>query len=69
MYDAALAFLRAHGGLLNAVKPEMLLPAEDLARVLNTRANQADDSPEALEAVEQWGEVEISFATVSVQVG
>ncbi len=31
-YDAALTFLRAHGALLNAVKPEMLLDLEDFKR-------------------------------------
>lgn len=31
-YDAALGFLRAHGALLNAVKPEMLLDREDFER-------------------------------------
>ncbi len=31
-YDAALTFLRAHGALLNAVKPEMLLEEEDYQR-------------------------------------
>jgi hypothetical protein len=28
-FDAALVFLRAHGALLNAVKPEMLLELDD----------------------------------------
>jgi hypothetical protein len=32
MYDSALTFLRSHGALLNAVKPEMLLEAQDLER-------------------------------------
>lgn len=31
-YDAALGFLRSHGALLNAVKPEMLLDSEDFGR-------------------------------------
>ena len=34
MYDALLVFLKSHGALLNAVKPEMLLDAEDLDRCL-----------------------------------
>ena len=32
MFDSALGFLRGHGGLLNAVKPEMLLDKEDFDR-------------------------------------
>lgn len=31
-FDAALGFMRAHGALLNAVKPEMLLEQEDFGR-------------------------------------
>jgi hypothetical protein len=31
-FDASLQFLRAHGALLNAVKPEMLLDSEDFTR-------------------------------------
>ncbi len=31
-YDAVLVFLKAHGCLLNAVKPEMLLEYEDFCR-------------------------------------
>ncbi|EFJ49198.1 hypothetical protein VOLCADRAFT_90100 [Volvox carteri f. nagariensis] len=66
-YDAVLVFLKSHGCLLNAVKPEMLLEYEDFCRVMNERSTAATDNAEELEALEMWSEVEMNFATVSAQ--
>ena len=66
LFDSMLVFLKAHGALLNAVKPEMLLEFEDFKRVLDSRANKAT-TEEQNEAIELWGEVELNFSTISAQ--
>eukprot|EP00798_Chlamydomonas_sp_ICE-L_P015727 gene15727-21848_t len=66
MFDALLVFLKGHGALLNAVKPEMLLDAEDLARVLTGRSNKAV-KPEELDALDKWDALEEQFDLISTQ--
>ncbi|KXZ50888.1 hypothetical protein GPECTOR_14g137 [Gonium pectorale] len=66
-YDAVLVFLKSHGCLLNAVKPEMLLDFEDFCRVMNERSTHATDNDDELEALEMWAEVENNFPIVSAQ--
>eukprot|EP00798_Chlamydomonas_sp_ICE-L_P019407 gene19407-26065_t len=51
MYDQLLTFLKAHGAMLNVVKPEMLLDAEDLDRLLSSRGHTAS-TPEEEDAVD-----------------
>lgn len=65
-YDAALLHLRAHGALLNAVKPEMLLDVEDFQRLLAARGNSATTA-EQLAAVEGWENLQENFETISPQ--
>lgn len=66
LFDALLVFLKSHGALLNAVKPEMLLEYEDFDRILNARSNQAT-APEQLDAIDLWSDIENNFQTVSAQ--
>ncbi|PNW70067.1 hypothetical protein CHLRE_17g704300v5 [Chlamydomonas reinhardtii] len=66
-YDAVLVFLKSHGCLLNAVKPEMLLEFDDFCRVMNERSTAATDNHDELEALEMWAEVESNFDLVSGQ--
>ena len=66
LFDQMLVFLKGHGALLNAIKPEMLLEFEDFKRVLDARANKATTEEEN-EAVGLWEEVELNFSTVSAQ--
>jgi len=66
LFDSILAFLKSHGALLNAVKPEMLLEHEDFTRVLNTRSSKAAE-PAELEKIDMWQDVDENFETVSQQ--
>ncbi|KAG2493472.1 hypothetical protein HYH03_008289 [Edaphochlamys debaryana] len=66
-YDAVLVFLKSHGCLLNAIKPEMLLEYDDFCRVMNERSTQATDNHDELEALDMWAEVESNFEAVSSQ--
>ncbi|GLI64998.1 hypothetical protein VaNZ11_008424 [Volvox africanus] len=66
-YDAVQVFLKSHGCLLNAVKPEMLLEYEDFCRVMNERSTAAPDNSDELEALDMWSEVEANFQVVSAQ--
>ena len=65
-FDSLLVLLKAHGAFLNAVKPEMLLDAEDLNRVLNARETSASSSSE-VDAIEAWADVEAQFENISKQ--
>lgn len=70
-YEKVLTFLKQHGALLNAVKPELLLAQEDFERVLASReqgseglgAAEGDEAKES--AAAGWRGVLANFGNVS----
>ena len=52
-YAAVLAFLKQHGALMNAVKPEALMDADSLRALLRVREARAT-TPEQVTALQQW---------------
>lgn len=63
-YDRMLTFLKSHGALLNAIKPEYLLEFEDLRRVVEARVARAATVAEE-ETARLWEQVEAGFKEVS----
>lgn len=66
-YEAILAHLRAHGALVNAVKPEYLLEPVDFELLMEARSAAAAGNPEQEAAQELWGPVEQSFGEYSAR--
>lgn len=67
-YDAALSLLRGAGGLVNGVRPELLLDGPDFDRVTEARSAAAAGDAAAEEALEaEWGEVEADFDALSAR--
>jgi hypothetical protein len=66
-YEAILAHLRAHGALVNAVKPEYLLEPSDFELVMEARSAAAAGNPEQEAAQELWAPAELSFGAYSAR--
>jgi hypothetical protein len=66
-YEAILAHLRAHGALVNAVKPEYLLEPADFELLMEARSASAAGNPEQETAQELWAPVEQSFGEYSAR--
>lgn len=67
VYQAILGHLRAHGALVNSVKPEYLLDEADFGRVMEARTAAAAGNPEQEQALELWAPVELAFGSYSTQ--
>ena len=65
VYEAALNQMRAQGALLNAVKPEYLLPEGDFQKLMEDRAAAAAGNPELEDALDYYAAVEASFGAYS----
>lgn len=67
-YDAVLTHLKVHGGLVNAVKPELLLEGPGFDRVMEARNAAAAGDPAQEEALEaSWSDVEARFDELSAR--
>ncbi|KAF6261116.1 hypothetical protein COO60DRAFT_1637017 [Scenedesmus sp. NREL 46B-D3] len=67
MYEAILAHLRAHGALVNAVKPEYLLDPADFELLMQARSAAAAGNPDQEAAQELWDPVEQGFGAYSAR--
>lgn len=65
VYEAALTHMQAQGALLNAVKPEYLLPEADFTRLMEDRTAAAAGNPDLEEQLDYWAAVEVSFGAYS----
>lgn len=65
VYEAALTHLQAQGALVNAVKPEYLLPEADFTKLMEDRTAAAAGNPELEEQLDYWAAVEASFGMYS----
>jgi hypothetical protein len=65
VYEAALTHLQAQGALVNAVKPEYLLPEVDFTKLMEDRTAAAAGNPELEEQLDYWAAVEASFGMYS----
>lgn len=65
VYEAALTHVQAQGGLMNAVKPEYLLPEADFTRLMEDRAAAAAGNPDLEEQLDYWAAVEAGFGAYS----
>ncbi|GAX74871.1 hypothetical protein CEUSTIGMA_g2317.t1 [Chlamydomonas eustigma] len=64
--DSLLVFLKAHGALLNAVKPEMLLDLESFEKIMTARTHKVKTAEESA-SLGLWDDVELNFNTISAQ--
>lgn len=61
-YEAVLQHLRGQGALLNAVRPEFLLPEAEFLALQDARAAAAAGTPDEEEALERaWAAAELAF--------
>lgn len=65
VYEAALTHLQAQGALVNAVKPEYLLPEADFTKLMEDRTAAAAGNPKLEEQLDYWAAVEASFGMYS----
>lgn len=61
-YTAAIAFLEAHGALMNGVRPEHLLDASSLDAVLELREARAEHDEVAAHTCALWCELRRALA-------
>ncbi|GMH42128.1 hypothetical protein BSKO_10047 [Bryopsis sp. KO-2023] len=65
-FDWMVTHLKSHGALLNTVRPELLLEAEDFQRIMLGRATKASTLEEE-DAIDLWKVVEENFELFSKQ--
>ena len=63
-YEKILIFMKGHGALLNSLKPEYLVDADDMRRIVSHKQQRATDDFE-LQQVEPWRRLEEHFPRVS----
>ena len=68
-YEKLLTHLKAHGALLNAVKPEMMLDSEDFSRVMQARmakiSSAGTSDPSEADRLGHWVALDTAFLQVS----
>lgn len=67
-YEKLLTHLKAHGALLNSVKPEMMLDMEDFSRVIHARMAKISSNggdPSEADRLGHWAALDASFLQVS----
>lgn len=64
-YEAVLQHLRASGALVNAVKPEYLLPEALFSKLLEDRSAAAAGSQDLEDEMDYWAAVEAGFGAYS----
>lgn len=65
VYEAALNHLTSQGAVLNAVKPEYLLPVADFHKLVEDRTVAAAGNPDLEDALDYCAAVETSFGAYS----
>jgi len=67
LFEKVLTHLKAHGALLNSVKPEFLLDAEDLNRILSSREQLLDSTVDCAEndSIHHWRELQLNYHAIS----